>query len=104
MCTITDQNLNELSGLAAVGSGYVTINDGAAGFRNTLNLFFLDKNCKVTKTFTNSGPPRDPEDLAVGSDGTIWVADFGDNDKNRDTIALWEVPKGGNGQATTFSP
>jgi hypothetical protein len=32
--------------------------------------------------------PYDPEDMAVGSDGTVWVADTGDNEVARPTVAL----------------
>ena len=32
--------------------------------------------------------PYDPEDLAVGADGTVWLADTGDNNANRPTVAL----------------
>jgi hypothetical protein len=32
--------------------------------------------------------PYDPEDLALGSDGTVWIADTGDNNVNRPTVAL----------------
>jgi hypothetical protein len=39
--------------------------------------------------------PRDTEDLAVGADGTIWVADIGDNSRSRETVAVWKLPPGG---------
>ena len=32
--------------------------------------------------------PYDPEDLAVAADGTVWLADTGDNDAIRPTVAL----------------
>ena len=32
--------------------------------------------------------PYDPEDLAVGADGTVWLADTGDNNATRPTVAL----------------
>jgi len=32
--------------------------------------------------------PYDPEDLAVAADGTVWLADAGDNDAIRTTVAL----------------
>jgi hypothetical protein len=44
------------------------------------------------------GVARDPEDVAVAPDGTLWSADIGDNvnsETRRQTIALWKVPAGG---------
>ena len=32
--------------------------------------------------------PYDPEDLAVAADGTVWLADTGDNRRTRATVAL----------------
>jgi hypothetical protein len=32
--------------------------------------------------------PYDPEDLALGADGTVWLADTGDNNRTRTTVAL----------------
>jgi len=46
-------------------------------------------------------PALDPEDLAMAKDGTIWVADIGDNSQasggdsqRRSTIALWSLAPG----------
>lgn len=95
VCTIQDQRLISLSGMGATASGYVVINDYTGSSRND-RVFFLDKACKVgSRTVTYAGGARDPEDLAVGKDGTVWVADIGDNDKNRSTIGIWKVPANG---------
>jgi hypothetical protein len=32
--------------------------------------------------------PYDPEDLALAADGTLWLADIGDNRQDRETVAL----------------
>src|SRR5204863_4033389 len=65
-------------------------------------VFFLDSRCRLIRSvsYPASNPARDPEDLAVDSTGTLWVADTGDNfdkpeNQRRDTIALWKVPGGG---------
>jgi hypothetical protein len=39
--------------------------------------------------------PRDTEDLGIAADGTLWVADIGDNDANRSSIGLWRLAPGG---------
>jgi hypothetical protein len=100
VCTINDSRLVELSGIVALpDGGYVVENDSndqAAAMR----VFFLDSKCKLSRQLLYPTAARDPEDLAVASDGTVWVADIGDNFTNapkdrRETIALWKVPQGG---------
>ncbi|SNY66637.1 hypothetical protein [Paractinoplanes atraurantiacus] len=94
VCRVGDSRLNEISGMAATGNGYVMVNDGAddpAGRR----VFFLDGRCKVTRAVAYPSRPRDTEDLALGADGTVWVGDIGDNSATRETVALWRLKPGG---------
>jgi hypothetical protein len=83
----------ELSGLAATDTGYVAIND--SNDAGAERIFRLDNQCKVTSSLSYApGDARDPEDVAVAPDGTIWVADIGDNDAKRTTVGLWKVVNG----------
>ncbi|GII20538.1 hypothetical protein [Planosporangium mesophilum] len=100
VCTLTDSRLTGLTGLVALDDGgYAAVNsvpDQQAGMR----IFYLDSKCKLSRSVPyGNNPARDPQDLAVASDGALWVADTGDNTSNkaerRDTIALWRVPPGG---------
>ncbi|WP_433119574.1 hypothetical protein [Micromonospora sp. CA-246542] len=93
VCEIRDERLNELSGMVTTDDGYVVVNDGADDEARR-RIFFLDRNCAVARTVSYPTRPRDTEDLAVGRDGAIWVADIGDNDRNRETIALWRLAPG----------
>ncbi|WP_433086011.1 hypothetical protein ACQP1P_12080 [Dactylosporangium sp. CA-052675] len=100
-CRITDPAVTEASGLAALpGGGYLVENDSNPEPRKT-RLFYLGPDCKVTRSVGYPTTARDPEDLAVGRDGTVWIADIGDNSpltggsgKRRDTIALWTLAPG----------
>src|SRR5262249_49051528 len=81
----------------ATSDGYVSIDDSRDDPSQIL-IFYLDHRCRVTRTLGYPTPARDPEDLAQGPDGTLWVADTGDNFNNpnrRTTVALWHVPAGG---------
>jgi hypothetical protein len=93
VCQVRDDRLTELSGLAATGSGYVVVNDGSdlAGHRK---IFYLDARCAVVRTLSYPSRPRDTEDLGIARDGTLWVADIGDNDAERSTVALWRLAPG----------
>ncbi|MGY1635899.1 hypothetical protein ACI78V_04505 [Geodermatophilus sp. SYSU D00742] len=83
-CQITDPRLPELSGLVVVGDRMLAINDGG----QQLDVFVLDATCQVLTVRSAPMDPYDPEDLAVGADGTVWLADTGDNQGTRETVAL----------------
>jgi hypothetical protein len=83
-CQITDPRLPELSGLVAVGDRLLAMNDGG----DALTVYLLDGACQVIDVHTAAVDPYDPEDLAVAADGTVWLADTGDNDHGRPTVAL----------------
>jgi hypothetical protein len=84
-CKMTDKSIGELSGMASDGQKMYAINDGGT----KLSVYVLNKTtCKVERTITNKTDPFDVEDMARASDGTFWLADTGDNNKNRETVAL----------------
>ncbi|MFD1320976.1 SdiA-regulated/phytase-like domain-containing protein [Micromonospora sonneratiae] len=93
VCEITDERLDEISGMVATDNGYVVINDGADS-ASRRKIFFLNQACAVTRAVSYPSRPRDPEDLALAPDGTFWVADVGDNGASRETVALWKFAPG----------
>jgi hypothetical protein len=93
-CQITDPRLPELSGLAVVGDRVLAMNDGG----DQLAVYLLDPACQVVDVHTAAVDPYDPEDMAVAADGTVWVADTGDNNAVRTTVALLALhPDGSTG-------
>jgi hypothetical protein len=97
LCVVDDRRAVELSGLIATATGYLAVNDSQPRARD-LAVLELDASCAVVGTRAYPTPARDPEDLAVGPDGTLWVADTGDNfdsPNRRRTVALWRVPADG---------
>ncbi|MGC9665906.1 hypothetical protein ACNTMW_05045 [Planosporangium sp. 12N6] len=98
VCTIDDSRAVELSGLVTTASGYVAIND-SNDVPGAMGIFFVDQACALTRVVHYPTTARDPEDLAVAPDGTLWVADIGDNftlpaDSRRRTVALWKLAPG----------
>jgi hypothetical protein len=83
-CTITDPRLPELSGMASAGQALLAMDDGG----DEATVYVLDANCAVADVRSAPLDPYDPEDLALGSDGTIWLADTGDNQQARATVAM----------------
>ena len=90
VCTVSDRRVFELSGLAATAAGYVAINDSASDPAD-IHIFRFDNACRTQQVLAYPSAARDPEDLALGADGTVWVADIGDNDRNRTTVAIWKL-------------
>jgi hypothetical protein len=83
-CQVTDPRLAELSGLVVVGDRMLATGDGG----EQLAVYLLDAACQVIDAHTAAVDPYDPEDMAVAADGTVWLADTGDNDAERSTVAL----------------
>lgn len=84
LCRITDPRLPEISGLVVVGDKMLAMNDGG----DRLTVYVLDSACQVVDVRSAPVDPYDPEDLALGADGTVWFADIGDNRGERKTVAL----------------
>ncbi|WP_433789508.1 hypothetical protein [Actinoplanes sp. CA-252034] len=93
-CRVKDDRLVEISGLVADGDGYVVVNDGADE-ESGRKVFYLTRKCKVSRTVSYPSRPQDTEDMARGADGTLWIGDIGDNDRDRDGIGVWRLAPGG---------
>ena len=83
-CPLTDPRLSEVSGLVEVGDRMLVHNDGG----DSLDVYVLDRSCAVVTVHSAPVDPYDPEDLALAVDGTVWLADTGDNTGIRETVAL----------------
>lgn len=85
LCDTSDKRLSELSGLVTDGgSGRWVISDGGSRVR----VYELGPDCSVRAVRTAPLDPDDIEDLARTDDGTLWLADTGDNERDRDTVAV----------------
>lgn len=87
LCTNSDERLAEASGLVTTPNGYAVVNDGG----DQVSVFLLDRECAVSRILTSPQDPFDPEDLARTEDGALWIADIGDNERERETVVIWEV-------------
>jgi hypothetical protein len=90
--TIDDSRVDESSGLAK-SSRYEniwwTVNDSG----DTARVFGVDQTGKVRVQLKFKAPVKDVEAIAVDRDGTIYVADIGDNNRNRDQIEVYTIPE-----------
>lgn len=90
-CVVQDDRLAELSGLAADAEFRYAVADGG----RRLQVVVLRPDCTVQRVITAAVDPFDVEDLALGRDGRLWLADIGDNDRRRETVALHVLPLDG---------
>lgn len=91
-CRVLDARLNELSGIASDGESWYAVSDGG----DSVSVFVLDpEDCSVRDVRTSPVDPSDIEDLALAEDGALWLADTGDNGRDRDTVALHVLPADG---------
>ncbi|WP_346074403.1 hypothetical protein [Saccharopolyspora thermophila] len=91
-CRLGDDRLAELSGLASDGTHWYAVSDGGSSLR----VLVLDPaDCSVRDVRTASINPYDVEDLALAADGSLWLADTGDNRRRREDVALHVMRPGG---------
>lgn len=83
-CALTDPRIAELSGFVAGKDHWYAVNDGGTA----ATVYVLTKDCAVEREIVGGVDPYDVEDLARAPDGTFWLADTGDNDQDRETVAL----------------
>ncbi len=92
-----DDRIAESSGLVVVGDRFVTVNDSG----NLAELYVVDPTTGDTvDTVPWAGTQVDVEALAPGPDGSVWVADIGDNREERERITVTRVPVDGSSTTT----
>ncbi len=98
VCTPSDERVAELSGLGVRGGVLLAAPDSGGA----LSVAVLDAStCDTVGVLDAEQETRDVEDLAVDGDGTVWLADTGDNGRSRSTVALVALRTGGDGAITS---
>jgi len=95
---ISDSRIKESSGLAISAEHddlAYTIND--AGNDPIVYAIKISTGDVVGTTRVGGGDVEDSESIAIDGDGTMWLADLGDNDEERDDTALYAFPEPGPG-------
>ncbi|WP_433162033.1 hypothetical protein [Kribbella sp. CA-247076] len=90
--TIRDERIEESSGLAKSQKFegiYWTMNDSGDRAR----VFGVDTTGKVRMVLSFKAEVRDVEAVAVDRDGTIYIADIGDNRATRDMVEIYTIPE-----------
>ncbi|MEV8512871.1 hypothetical protein [Dactylosporangium sp. NPDC051484] len=100
VCTPSSKEVSEISGLVATQTGYYAIQDSQPP-PGKPKIFVLDNACKLINTINYPTRALDPEDAAMDKNGTLYIADIGDNDEAsggskdpRPTVAIWTLADG----------
>lgn len=95
---MSDPRIEESSGLVISPKHKdlaYTINDGDNPIVFAIELSTGDV---VGTTRVGGGKVEDTEAITIDGDGRMWLADLGDNDKERDDAALYRFPEPGPGE------
>jgi hypothetical protein len=102
VCRITDQRLQTLSGIVALGNGtYAVVNSDRPPWGGVWPIFILDEACQVVDEIPYPMQTLRTEALAYDREQQIlWVGDIGDDFEIRDveprpSVALWRVDLSG---------
>jgi len=77
VCQVTNANLDEITGMVANGDVIYAIEGGMTIRPSAVTIWTINATTCEATSQTYDFPPIDPQDLALGSDGALWVADTG---------------------------
>jgi hypothetical protein len=95
--TLGDERIDESSGLVVDREDddlAFTIND--SGSEPVVYAIEISSG-RTVGTAMLDADPADTEALSIDGDGTLWIADTGDNDQHRTDVALYSIPAFGRG-------
>ena len=101
---MTDPRITESSGLVVSTADpdiVYTIND--SGNAPVVFVVRLSTGAVIGTTAVGGGTPRDIESMAIDPEGTLWVADTGDNENSRKDAALYSMPQPGTGDRSVVA-
>ncbi|APU19737.1 hypothetical protein UA75_08605 [Actinoalloteichus sp. GBA129-24] len=84
---MTDPAITMLSGLVSDGDRWYMVNDHDP----LVQVFVVNRDCVVERVIPTGVDHYDVGDLAMAPDGTLWVAETGDNRHRRETVALVSI-------------
>ncbi|WP_016698887.1 hypothetical protein [Actinoalloteichus spitiensis] len=91
LCRMSDPRLTMVSGIASDGTNWYVVNDHDP----QVQVFVLNRDCSVARVITTGIDHYDVGDVAVAPDGTIWVAETGDNRRRREHAAFVRITPDG---------
>jgi hypothetical protein len=84
--------LEEISGIEMASEGTLLWAVTDSGNEAKLFLYNPERNTIVSSIAIANGKNRDWEDIAVDTDGTVFIGDFGNNNNLRKNLTIYAVP------------
>jgi hypothetical protein len=105
MCTIGDSGLTEITGMVATNQGIYVVQGGSRQRPQSVVVWTVNPSTCAATSKDYGFLPIDPQDLAMGSDGALWIADIGQGvgpGNQRVRLALERVTIGSSGPAVPY--
>jgi hypothetical protein len=105
MCTIGDSGLTEITGMVATTQGIYVVQGGSRQRPQSVVVWTVNPSTCAATSHDYGFLPIDPQDLATGSDGALWIADIGQGvgpDNQRIRLALERVMIGSSDPAVPY--
>jgi hypothetical protein len=77
VCQVTNANLDEVTGMVASGDVIYAVEGGTTVQPPAVTIWTINATTCEATSETYGLSPVDPQDLALGADGALWVADTG---------------------------
>jgi hypothetical protein len=77
ICRVSNANLDEITGMVAVGDVIYAVEGGTTVQPPAVTIWTINATTCEATSQSYGLSPIDPQDLALGTDGALWVADTG---------------------------
>lgn len=91
LCTVDNSELDEITGIVASGQALYAVEGGSTERPFVVEIWTIDQTTCAATSETYGFAPLDPQDLALASDGALWVADIGRGLDGRDWVTMERV-------------
>jgi hypothetical protein len=105
MCTIGDSGLTEITGMVATNQGIYVVQGGSKQRPQSVVVWTVNPSTCAATSKDYGFLPIDPQDVALGSDGALWIADIGQGvgpGNQRIRLALERVTVGSSDPAVPY--
>lgn len=77
ICRVSNANLDEVTGMVAQGDVIYAVEGGTTERPNAVTIWTINATTCEATSESYGLSPIDPQDLALGTDGALWVGDIG---------------------------
>ncbi len=105
VCTVNNPNLDEVTGLVASSNDIYAVEGGDTFDPSSVQIWTINPTTCQASSRNYGFDPADPQDLALGTDGALWLADTGDgigSDNQRVRVTMERVDPASSAPAVPY--